>query len=140
MGLEKHFAGVIVPVFGVEKKVHCRKILKANFRHAKLLSDVTKINLKTEVEFVHIFWSSAPCQPYSKAGSKLGAKDPKNGNLTQYATKYVRIHEPVVFIFEQVTNFKEIAKSEYTAMMKSLKYKQKYLVHATTNNVIFERI
>lgn len=71
-----------------------------NFRNAKNIGDITKINAK-KIEHPNIVCFGSPCQDISIAGKRKGLKG-KRSNLFFEAIRIIRECRPDVFIFENV--------------------------------------
>lgn len=71
-----------------------------NFRNAKNIGDITKINTK-KIEHPNIVCFGSPCQDISIAGKRKGLKG-KRSNLFFEAIRIIRECRPDVFIFENV--------------------------------------
>jgi len=71
-----------------------------NFRNAKNIGDITKINTK-KIEHPNIICFGSPCQDISIAGKRKGLKG-KRSNLFFEAIRIIRECRPDVFIFENV--------------------------------------
>lgn len=71
-----------------------------NFRNAKNLGDITKINSK-KIQRPDIICFGSPCQDISIAGKRKGLKG-KRSNLFFEAIRIIRECRPDVFIFENV--------------------------------------
>jgi DNA-cytosine methyltransferase len=71
-----------------------------NFRNAKNIGDITKINTK-KIERPNIVCFGSPCQDISIAGKRKGLKG-KRSNLFFEAIRIIRECRPDVFIFENV--------------------------------------
>lgn len=71
-----------------------------NFKNAKNIGDITKINTK-KIEHPNIVCFGSPCQDISIAGKRKGLKG-KRSNLFFEAIRIIRECRPDVFIFENV--------------------------------------
>lgn len=71
-----------------------------NFRNAKNIGDITKVNTK-KIEHPNIICFGSPCQDISIAGKRKGLKG-KRSNLFFEAIRIIRECRPDVFIFENV--------------------------------------
>ena len=139
VGLEGACSGehgrTVVSEFGIEISPHCTGVLKLNFDHKKLYDDVTKVKIKDDLCHVNLFWSSAPCQDFSKHGKRLGTTNPR-GKLYKYPCRYINHHLPDAFVMEQVAAFKEDPKHKtaFTAQMRTLKRNKCYEIQDVVLN------
>ena len=118
---------VLKPQFACDINKHCRDVLSKHFRHGKLLSDITRCNIKKDFETVDIFWSSAPCQDFSCNGKRKGGATSR-GRLFRFHCRYINHHQPNAWVLEQVPAFKQDKKyaREYRAQMRQLKHTKLY--------------
>ena len=115
--------------FACDINKHCRAVIAKNFRHRRVYSDITTVNIKNDLVPVDLFWSSAPCQDFSKNGKRQGALNHR-GRLYRYHCRYINYHKPNAWILEQVPSFKEDIKyrREYQAQLRSLKSSKIYSI------------
>ena len=64
--------------------------------------DIRKIELPKKEEEIDLLSACFPCQPFSNAGARRGAKDGKNGDLNEFALKAVEHFRPKIVVCENV--------------------------------------
>lgn len=92
-------------VFACEIDETLREIYKLNFG-MKPIGDIRGVAEK-DVPQHDILCAGFPCQPFSKAGSQYGLKDPKLGTLFFEILRITRYHKPKFLILENVPNFEK---------------------------------
>ena len=90
-------------VFACELDETLRQVYKQNFG-IEPIGDIRRVS-EAVVPRHDILCAGFPCQPFSKAGSQAGLKDPKLGTLFFEILRIVRHHKPVYLILENVPNF-----------------------------------
>ncbi|MCY7358784.1 MAG: DNA (cytosine-5-)-methyltransferase [Rudanella sp.] len=96
-------------VWANEVDPHACKTYRANFRHKlyeKSILDLTVVG--DNLQPVDILTAGFPCQPFSKAGLKLGFAD-RRGQLFFEIIRLVKefgTQKPKILFFENVSNFK----------------------------------
>lgn len=79
--------------------------------------DIKKVDIKS-IPAHDILCAGFPCQPFSKAGKRLGRKDNTLGNLIDEIVKILHHHKPTFFILENVPF---IAKQDNENMWRYIK-------------------
>lgn len=90
-------------VFACELDETLRQVYKRNFG-IEPFGDIRGVS-EAAVPPHDILCAGFPCQPFSKAGSQAGLKDPKLGTLFFEILRIARHHKPVYLILENVPNF-----------------------------------
>jgi DNA-cytosine methyltransferase len=86
--------------FCCEKDEWCKSFIWQN-HHPKIMNDdITRRDAAT-LPRCDLYVAGFPCQPFSTAGLRQGAKDPR-GTIIQYILDYLRIGRPRSFILENV--------------------------------------
>nr|WP_321255094.1 DNA (cytosine-5-)-methyltransferase [uncultured Pseudodesulfovibrio sp.] len=79
-----------------------------------------------------ILCAGFPCQPFSLAGKKKGAKCPKSGKLIDYVVEIARVHSPQFVLLENVPNILTIEEGKFwhylRSAFKSIGYSLSYKV------------
>jgi len=89
-------------VYHSEIDKFCNKTYSINFNQSVESTDITN----QDINYINdhdILLSGFPCQPYSKAGKKLGLKDDR-ASVILSLIKILRIKKPKAFLFENVAN------------------------------------
>lgn len=89
-----------VCVFTSEIDESLRSIYKKNFK-MNASGDIRRVTVD-EIPAHEILCAGFPCQPFSKAGSQGGLKDPKWGALFYEIQRIIRHHKPRYLILENV--------------------------------------
>jgi len=92
-------------VFACEIDDNLREVYKLNFG-MEPISDIRGV-AEADVPQHDILCAGFPCQPFSKAGSQYGLKDPELGTLFFEILRIVRYHKPKFLILENVPNFEK---------------------------------
>lgn len=87
-------------VFACDTYGGSKKFIQANFEVGQWIHNVFDEEFK-EAPSVDVFTAGFPCQPYSSAGIRLGARDSRSDVLTPILD-YITKKEPKVVIFENV--------------------------------------
>jgi DNA (cytosine-5)-methyltransferase 1 len=90
-------------VFACEIDETLRRVYKLNFG-MEAAADIRRVP-ETEVPAHDILCAGFPCQPFSKAGSQTGLKDPDQGTLFFDILRIIEHHKPRYLILENVPNF-----------------------------------
>ena len=80
--------------------------------------DIRKVNIKTDIPPHDVLCAGFPCQPFSKAGKRLGRKDNTLGTLIDEILFILHHHKPTFFILENVPF---IAEHDNQSMWKYMK-------------------
>lgn len=91
-------------VFASELNDELRELYERNHK-MEISGDINLVNVK-EIPKHDILCAGFPCQPFSKAGSRLGLEDPVNGNLFYKIMEILEEHEPEYIFLENVSNLK----------------------------------
>ena len=95
-------AGGFECVFASELDPDLRSLYYEN-HGIEAAGDITKID-ETSIPKHEVLCAGFPCQPFSKAGKKKGAKCPKSGMLIHDILRIVKYHEPRFVLLENVPN------------------------------------
>jgi len=87
-------------VYASEIKVSLKELYKENYG-IEPADDIKKVNIY-KIPQHNILCAGFPCQPFSKAGKKLGRMDNTIGNLFDEIIKILAYHKPEFFILENV--------------------------------------
>lgn len=98
-----------------------------NFHCENFHTDVLNINEK-EIEDFDILLAGFPCQPYSKAGKKLGFKD-ERGNMFFEIIRILKEKKPPVVFLENVFNLLKHDDGKTFEIMKDELQKLGYHLH-----------
>ena len=91
-------------VFASELNDELRELYERN-HNMEIAGDINLVNVK-EIPQHDILCAGFPCQPFSKAGSRLGLEDPVNGNLFYKIMEILEEHKPEFIFLENVSNLK----------------------------------
>lgn len=114
--------GIGSPEFALEETEHelafaceidkfARASFLSRFKPKLMFQDMTKIDWKNPALATNIVIAGLPCQAFSIAGKRLGEQD-KRGILIYDFYKYLKVHQPEIFILENVKGLKSINKGE----------------------------
>jgi len=87
-------------VYASEIKESLQELYKENYG-IQPEGDIKKVNIH-EIPRHDVLCAGFPCQPFSKAGKKLGRNDNTIGNLFDDIIKILAYHKPEFFILENV--------------------------------------
>jgi len=87
--------------FSCDSDKNVKKSVLANFKPEIFYDNIFGRDIKN-MPYVDLYVCGFPCQPFSLAGKKLGLNDKKNGNIFYECIKYIKAHEPKIFILENV--------------------------------------
>lgn len=84
-----------------------------------------------------ILCAGFPCQPFSLAGSKKGAKCPKSGKLIEDVFRIIKYHKPEYIFLENVPNILTIENGAFWKLIEntliSYGYKVDYRIYSPTD-------
>lgn len=98
-------------VFASEIDDSLRKLYKRN-HGIEPHGDITKVNAK-EIPSHDVICAGFPCQPFSLAGQKKGAKCPASGRLIDEVIRIALHHKPKFVLLENVPNILTIADGDF---------------------------
>ena len=110
-------AGGFECVFASELDPDLRALYYEN-HGIKAAGDITKIN-EVDIPKHEVLCAGFPCQPFSKAGKKKGAKCPKSGMLIRDVLRIVKYHEPRFVLLENVPNILTIEDGKFWELIQS---------------------
>lgn len=116
-------------VFASELNEELAKLYEMNFG-LKPAGDIRKVDLKS-IPKHDILCAGFPCQPFSKAGDQRGLECPQWGDLIDYVIEILRIHQPEMFVIENVPNLVRHNGGETWAAIKNRLSKAGYAVMDT---------
>ena len=103
-------------VFASELDEELRKLYTKNF-NMDIHGDITNIDERT-IPNHDILCAGFPCQPFSLAGRKKGAKCPESGKLIDEVHRIANHHRPVFLLLENVPNILTIAGGAFWRYIK----------------------
>lgn len=89
-------------VFASDIDRHCQDVYERNYG-LRPVGDITKVDARDIPEF-DVLCGGFPCQPFSKAGKRLGFADPTEGTLFFEVLRIIRHHHPKFIFLENVRN------------------------------------
>ena len=127
-GLDK--AGGFKCVFASEIDPRLRELYESNHEF-KSAGDITRIDVEA-VPPHDVLCAGFPCQPFSLAGAKKGARCPKAGRLIEHVMRIARHRKPEFLILENVPGLMTVANGSVwkyiTTVLTELGYKGKHKV------------
>ena len=87
---------------------------------APIWTDLKTFNAKPFRDRIHLITGGYPCQPFSAAGKRLGADDPRH--LWPYIYKIVETIRPVLCFFENVEGHLSLGFKEVQQSLRDLGY------------------
>ncbi|MEA9412659.1 DNA (cytosine-5-)-methyltransferase [Flavobacterium sp. PL02] len=91
-------------VFASELNEELRELYERN-HNIEISGDINLVEVR-KIPKHDILCAGFPCQPFSKAGSRLGLEDPVNGNLFYKIMEILEQHTPEYIFLENVSNLK----------------------------------
>jgi len=104
-------------VLTCEMDANCRKVYEANFGKQKNFTDnirkltqnekgglLSEEEIRKKVPEHNVLCAGFPCQPFSKSGKQLGAKDKTRGTLFHDIIRIIEARKPNYLILENVKN------------------------------------
>lgn len=88
---------------------------------APIWTDLKTFNAKPFRDRIHLITGGYPCQPFSAAGKRLGADDPRH--LWPYIYKIVKTIRPVFCFFENVEGHLSLGFKEVQQSLRDLGYR-----------------
>lgn len=104
-------AGDFECVFASELNDDLRKLYQENYK-LDVSGDITKVD-ENSIPAHDVLCAGFPCQPFSLAGSKKGAKCPESGKLIDDVLRVAKKHRPQYLMLENVPNVLTIADGEF---------------------------
>lgn len=98
-------------VFACEIDDHLRDLYKQN-HNITPHDDIRTLDIETIPEH-DVICAGFPCQPFSLAGKKKGAKCPESGRLIDDVIRIANHHKPKFIILENVPNILTIAEGSF---------------------------
>lgn len=89
-------------VFASELNSELRDLYEKNHK-TKIEGDINLVDVN-KIPSHDILCAGFPCQPFSKAGARLGLEDPRNGNLFYKIVEILNRHKPEFIFLENVAN------------------------------------
>lgn len=91
-------------VMASEIDPNCQETYRTNFPKTLLLGDISSIDPES-IGSYDVLCAGFPCQPFSKAGYRLGFQDPSKGGMFFHVMSFVRTNPGLKFvILENVRN------------------------------------
>ena len=107
-------------VFSSDNDPAVRKTILANCKPEILVNDIKTVKMKDR-STVDLYIAGFPCQPFSQAGKQQGIADDKGrGEIFYNVYDYIQMHQPKVFILENVKGLVSINKGEDVKHMLKL--------------------
>lgn len=117
-------------VMACEIDKYASKTYLKNFPDTYMLQDIeyfdTKKKIKELVPEHNLLLAGFPCQPFSRAGKKLGMNDTR-GTLFFYIENILNIKKPDAFILENVSGLKEHDKGKTLEIILNVLKKNYYI-------------
>jgi DNA (cytosine-5)-methyltransferase 1 len=100
----------------------CQRMLCTHFPDVETVyGDVTRRRIE-DMPKVNVYFSTFPCQPFSRAGKQQGRGDDKGrGDLVDASMLYIRKHRPDMICFENVAALFTKFRDEYLEVVADLK-------------------
>lgn len=105
-------------VFASELDSDLRKLYKRNYG-IEANGDITKINEKS-IPSHDVICAGFPCQPFSLAGQKKGAKCPSSGKLIEHVHRIAKYHNPKFIVLENVPNILTIEEGGFWEYIETI--------------------
>ncbi len=86
-------------VFASELNSELRDLYEKN-HNTKIEGDINLVDVN-KIPSHDILCAGFPCQPFSKAGARLGLEDPRNGNLFYKIVEILNRHKPEFVFFRK---------------------------------------
>lgn len=132
VGLAKHGHEC---VFSCEIDQSLRELYKIN--HKITPHDDIRTVKEESIPEHDILCAGFPCQPFSLAGKKKGAKCPESGKLIDHVLRIVKYHQPKYIFLENVPNVITIENGAFWNYIKSsfegLNYRIEYKIISPTD-------
>ncbi len=103
-------------VFASELELELRELYKNN-HGIEPQGDITKIH-EDDVPAHDVLCAGFPCQPFSLAGKKKGAKCPESGKLIDDVLRITKKHLPKFIVLENVPNILTIEEGKFWSYIK----------------------
>jgi DNA (cytosine-5)-methyltransferase 1 len=106
-------------VWACERDKFARMSIEANYKPERMYEDIESRD-HSRLPDVDLYVCGFPCQPFSALGKQDGMKI-KNGKVMLHCIEVIRVKQPMVFILENVSNFKTIHGGKpFRFLIKSL--------------------
>ncbi|CAE7244095.1 haeIIM [Symbiodinium sp. CCMP2592] len=89
--------------FNSDSDANCKKLLQKIHKPEAFHDDIAARKPQSE-QYVDLYVTTPPCQPFSMAGQKKGLKD-KRGQLLKFSVAFVSRQKPRVVVLENVAMF-----------------------------------
>lgn len=126
-----------------EIDAHACRTYRANFQHRLLEKSITELRVKEDnLTPVDILTAGFPCQPFSKAGNKLGFAD-KRGQMFFEIIRLIEEfgqNKPKILFFENVSNFKTHDSGRTFATVKEAVKSAGYWFSEASTRILNTRI
>ena len=120
-------------VFSSDVDPACRALLEEEHKPRRLYEDVCLRS--EEAEYVDLYITTPPCQPWSSAGQRQGLKDPQGrGKVLKHSLLYVKRRMPRAVVFENVKNLVSKKFMPVTRGIVRLLRQLGYVCHAKVLN------
>ncbi len=104
-------------VFASELDPQLRELYERNF-HFRPSGDIREVNA-TDIPNHEVLCAGFPCQPFSRAGKKKGAKCPSSGKLIDDVIRIIREKQPTYILLENVPEILRIEAGGFWVYIKS---------------------
>ncbi len=88
-------------IYAFDNKQYAVDTYNKNIGNHAIIKDIRKLK-EDDVPYADVYVGGFPCQPFSEAGSQLGDKDKKLGDMGYHFYRMINTNQPKVFIGENV--------------------------------------